>query len=122
MAQFTFLLDRADAAFAAGAAAFLLPLAVYILISGLDDLILDALWVRRLLKGSWKPAFSTPVVEQEKRLAVWLPLWQEAEVIGPMLEHNLAAVAYAKWEIFIGCYPNDDATIDRKSTRLNSSH
>jgi adsorption protein B len=111
MAQFVSLLDRADAILAAGAAAFLLPLAVYILISGLDDLVLDALWVRRLLKGAWKPAFATPVVDEEKRLAIWLPLWQEAEVISPMLEHNLAAVAYANWEVFIGCYPNDDATM-----------
>lgn len=111
MAQFVSLLDRADAILAAGAAAFLLPLAVYVLLSGFDDFILDALWVRRLLKGVWKPAFATPEVAEEKRLAIWLPLWQEAEVIGPMLEHNVAALAYTNWEVFIGCYPNDDATM-----------
>lgn len=111
MVQLPYLLDRADAALAAGAAALLLPLAVYILLSGLDDFILDALWIRRLIRGGWKPAFATPVVQQEKSLAVWLPLWQESEVIGPMLKHNIAAVAYSNWEIFVGCYPNDDATM-----------
>ncbi len=111
MAQLVPLLDRTDAALAAAAGAALLPLAIYILLSGLDDLVLDLFWLKRILRGAWKPSFSTPVADSEKRLAVWLPLWQEAEVIAPMLEHNLTAVAYSNWEIFIGCYPNDDATM-----------
>ncbi|HPT25773.1 MAG TPA: glycosyl transferase family protein [Bryobacteraceae bacterium] len=111
MARLAFLLDRTDAALAVAAGAILLPLAFYILLSGLDDLLLDLFWVRRLFHGAWKPAFETPANDDEKRLAVWLPLWQEAEVIGQMLEHNISAVAYSNWEIFIGCYPNDDATM-----------
>ena len=39
-----------------------------------------------------------------------MPLWQEHEVIGRMLEHNLAAIRYPDYHIFAGCYPNDVAT------------
>ncbi len=105
------LLDRIDLTLAAAAGAILLPLAIYIFLSGLDDFLIDALWVRRLFRGGWRRPYATPVSVTEKRLAVWVPLWQEASVISQMVEHNISAVAYTNWEIFLGCYPNDDATM-----------
>jgi len=111
MSQHATLLDRVDASTAPVVGAVLFPLAIYILVSSLDDFLLDLLWFRRLLRGAWKPPFQTPLNATEKRLAVWLPLWQEAGVITQMLEHNISAVAYSNWEVFVGCYPNDDATM-----------
>src|SRR6185295_10436136 len=45
-----------------------------------------------------------------RRIAILVPLWQEHEVIGRMLEHNLAAIRYSDYEIFAGAYPNDKPT------------
>jgi adsorption protein B len=89
------------------AAALLPPLAWILLASGLDDLVVDILWlcrarsVRRPL-----PAGNLP----EQRIALLLPLWQEAAVAGKMLDHNLAAIGYANFTVFAGVYPNDPAT------------
>ena len=73
-------------------------LAVYIFLSGLDDLALDLAWFVRISRK--KPA--PPPPPRERRIAVFVPLWQEASVIERMLEHNLAAIRYANYEIFAG--------------------
>ena len=39
-----------------------------------------------------------------------MPLWAEARVIGQMLRRTLSSVAYEKYDIFAGVYPNDEAT------------
>lgn len=111
MVQLASLLDRIDAVLAVTASAILLPLAIYIFFSGLDDFLVDLIWVRRLIRGAWRRAYQTPLNCEEKRLAVWVPLWQEAGVITQMVDHNISAIAYSNWEIFLGCYPNDDATM-----------
>jgi adsorption protein B len=91
-------------------------LAVWILISGLDDLFLDfvclADWIRRRL-GRQKAEEPCPEgLQPEKRIAVFVPLWREHRVIGDMLEHNLAAIRYENYRIFVGAYPNDEPTLD----------
>lgn len=83
-------------------------LAVYIFLSGLDDLALDLAWFVRISRK--KPA--PPPPPRERRIAVLVPLWQEASVIERMLEHNLAAIRYANYEIFAGVYPNDAPTAE----------
>jgi adsorption protein B len=89
-------------------------LAVWILISSLDDLFLDLLcftnWIRR--RGRETPVAPPPEGEPEKQLAILIPLWHEHRVIGPMLEHNLAAIRYEKYAVFAGGYPNDEPTLD----------
>lgn len=94
-------------------------LAVWIVVSGLDDLALDLVcvfeWVRaRVGSGDRRP---WPSREQlagapEKRVAVFVPLWREDRVIGKMLEHNLAAINYGNYEVFLGAYPNDRPTLE----------
>lgn len=97
----------------------LVPLAVWILISGLDDLFLDVVglwqWLRRRLRG--RPAADMPGPAEldrlpEKRTAIFVPLWSEHQVIGSMLEHNLAAIRYRAYDFFVGAYPNDEPTLD----------
>jgi adsorption protein B len=91
-------------------AACLFALAVWILISGADDFFLDLVfaWIR--LRGR---RIDPPLAEKpEKRVAVFVPLWREHNVIGRMLEHNLAAIRYSNYEFFVGAYPNDEFTVE----------
>jgi bacteriophage N4 adsorption protein B len=97
--------------------AILAPLAAAILVSGLDDLFADLVWGWAWVKTLLRPAASLfpPGPRQLQnapiqRIAIFVPLWQEHQVIGRMLEHNLAAIRYPDYHIFAGCYPNDIET------------
>jgi adsorption protein B len=103
--------------------AILTPLAAAILISGLDDLVVDLAWVWTWLKSALCPAASLfpPGPRQLEnaplqRIAIFVPLWHEHQVIGRMLEHNLAAIRYPDYHFFAGCYPNDVETQDAVRT------
>ena len=88
-------------------AACLVALAVWILISGLDDLFIDAVFLRLLHRPfSWPDETGLAAVSQ-RRIAILIPLWQEQGVIGPMLRHNLSVIRYANYHFFVGVYPND---------------
>ena len=89
----------------------LAPLAFWILLSGLDDLFVALVWlVRRRKRFPWPAA---PELENaaERRIAILVPLWREHRVIGQMLERNLAAIRYSRYDIFAGVYPNDELTL-----------
>jgi adsorption protein B len=90
----------------------LVPLSLYIFISALDDFIVDALWLWRVLKGWWRgPQTERPGgIVPERPIAIAIPCWHEADVIGAMLDHNLAALRYSKYRVLVGVYPNDTAT------------
>ncbi len=95
------------------------PLAIAILISGLDDLVIDVAWACSWLRGKWKPEarMFPPGPRQlesapQRTIAILVPLWHEHEVIARMLEHNLASIRYADYHFFAGAYPNDDLTQD----------
>ncbi len=99
-------------------AACLVPLAVYVLISGLDDLFLDGAFVYRwivfhFLGRPWFP-WPTPAevdAAPRRRIAIFVPLWHEHAVIGSMLERNIPATIYHAAEFFVGAYPNDWETV-----------
>lgn len=95
----------------------LAPLAIAILASGLDDLLIDLVWAFHWLKDKLRPrARLFPPGERQletapqSRIAVLLPLWHEHAVAGRMLEHNLASLRYSQYHFFAGCYPNDPDT------------
>ena len=95
----------------------LAPLSVAILVSGLDDLVVDLFWIFAWAKGKLRPeARLFPPGERllaaapRQRIAILVPLWHEHEVIGKMLDHNLASIRYDDYHIFAGCYPNDPET------------
>jgi len=88
----------------------LVPLALWILISGLDDLFISLVFVLTGRQPFPWPADSDLDKTPERRIAILVPLWREHRVIGQMLEHNLAAIRYSAYDVFVGVYPNDDAT------------
>lgn len=98
-------------------AACLIPLAIWLLLSGLDDLFLDLVYLfNRLLwplrrNGFRRPGSQELASTSPLRIAIFIPLWREHRVIGQMLARNLAALRYQNYEVFAGCYPNDQATV-----------
>jgi adsorption protein B len=91
-------------------AAAAIPLAIWLLVSGLDDLFVTLVWlVRRLPKVTW-PSDAQLESVPERPIAILLPLWHEDRVIGQMLERNLASIAYRNYDVFAGVYPNDEPT------------
>jgi adsorption protein B len=91
--------------------------AVSILISGLDDLFIDACYYAL---GSGRRGASkrrSDVTEAELRgrpeqsIAVMIPAWREDAVIAHMLRNTLSTVDYRNFDIFVGTYPNDEPTM-----------
>ncbi|MBX9815332.1 MAG: glycosyltransferase, partial [Sphingomonas sp.] len=106
------LLDVIDAS----AGEVLLFAAVGFVIGGLDDLAIDLLFAwrsaRRAARGG--PRFSAAdftLAEAPGRMAVFVPAWDEAEVIGAMLTALLDRYDYPHYTVFVGAYPNDPGTI-----------
>ena len=91
-------------------AACLVPLAIWILLSGLDDLFIDLVYWLTGRRQAGRPAPSEPDGTSERRIAILVPLWREDRVIGHMLKRNLAALRYANYDVFVGVYPNDQPT------------
>jgi len=96
-------------------AACLFPVALAILLSGLDDLVLDAVCLWAWLRGRLGPRPAALIRGRcgtEKRIAIFVPLWHEHAVIRGMVEHNAAAINYENYHFFVGAYPNDELTLD----------
>ena len=98
-------------------AAILTPLAVWIFLSGLDDLLLDGSFLLTRLRARRRTGAAVPGPKPAKlpqrKIAVIIPCWSEAGVIERMLDHNLAAVEYENYDVWLGVYPNDPATLDK---------
>lgn len=91
-------------------AACLVPAAIWILLSGLDDLFIDLVYFLTGRKQFSWPADSELDQAPERRIAILVPLWREHRVIGPMLERNLSTIRYENYDVFAGVYPNDELT------------
>lgn len=80
---------------------------VGILLIGLDDLLFDVLWLgtRRRRLGIPEGA---PI---DGRFAIFVPAWDEAQVLPAMLRRTLAAWDGEDVRLYVGCYPNDIATL-----------
>lgn len=94
------------------------PLALWVLLSGIDDLVIDITcacsWLAARL--SRRARFRRPSQQDlealpQKRIAVFVPLWKEHRVIQKMVEHNISANRYRNYDFFIGAYPNDPPTL-----------
>lgn len=86
-------------------------LAVTLLLSGLDDLIpvLICAWKRIKYKDADQSACAAAT--EERPIAIFIPCWKESEVIEKMIRHNLAAIRYRNFSVFIGVYTNDEPTV-----------
>lgn len=91
---------------------FLGILAGLLLFSGIDDFIPVLIClVHRLLVGKVPSAQKTATPDaQERRIAIFVPCWNEYAVIANMIRHNLSVIKYRNYDVFLGVYPNDDAT------------
>ena len=98
---------------------FAFVVAVFLLLSGLDDILLDLyywfLYVispGRLNKYRSEPReklYRTP----EKPIAIFVPAWHEYDVIDKMLINACSTLQYYHYDIFVGVYPNDPQTIEK---------
>lgn len=89
---------------------------VFFLIGALDDLAVDLLWLWYRMTGR----IHTPQIErrklQQRKLhgsaAIFVPTWQEAQVIGETIEHLLESWPQEDLRLYVGVYRNDPATLE----------
>lgn len=88
-------------------------------IFGVDDLIVDLIWIART---AWRrAAVYTRFARADATTlgapacpgawAILVPAWDEADVIGAMLGSTLGRLRHRDYRIYVGCYPNDPATL-----------
>ena len=88
--------------------------AVGFVIGGLDDLLVDAVYFARF---GWRRMHGHREVtlaelpRPAERFAVFVPAWQEAAVIAPMLTTAIQHFADPHICIYVAAYPNDPDTI-----------
>jgi bacteriophage N4 adsorption protein B len=86
---------------------------------GLDDLLVDLIWI---VRRSWRavtvyqriePATAATLRPPQAPgwIAVFIPAWDEADVIGSMLHYSVQCWQGCDVTLFVGCYANDAATI-----------
>jgi adsorption protein B len=80
---------------------------------GVSDLAVDLYWLSLAASGRTRPIrlADLPPVERPGRLAIFVPAWDEAGVVGPMLRGAVAVWGQGDWRIYVGAYPNDPCTI-----------
>ena len=91
--------------------------AFWLLIGALDDLLIDMIWVvrrayRRMTYYRVQPPMTAddlPAPVRPGLLAVFVPTWGEANVIGSMLQRcsEKWRGGQSDYRIYVGCYPND---------------
>lgn len=107
---------------------FLVILSVLFTISGLDDLFIDIYYWFRFVIRIWKTRKYNPLTYEmlnekpEQYIAVLVPCWHEANVIGTMLKHNNYSIDYKNYYIFVGVYPNDPETVAEVQNIANETH
>jgi adsorption protein B len=94
-------------------ALLLIPLALWVVLSGLDDCVIDVAaaiaWFRLLATGA--PNDRELAAAPPRRMAVYVAAWQEHRVIQSMLDNNIARLRYPCADFFVGAYPNDAPTL-----------
>lgn len=88
-------------------------------ISSIDDLFIDCVYLGR---RAWRQCF---IYRRHSRaeaqdllaadpgwMAIAVPAWDEAAVIAQMLSNLVGRLDYPRYRVFVGVYPNDQATID----------
>lgn len=80
----------------------------------LDDFFVDCYyWLVARWRSQWRITIPRLDSVRPKSVAILIPTWQESTVIGKMLEASIDLINYPKFKyhIFVGCYPNDQPTI-----------
>lgn len=95
--------------------------AVWLLIGGIDDFCIDAIWIsRKIYRHRTYYRHRPPLTAHQLApsankglLAVFVPAWGEAAVIGAMLDHITRSWTKSDCDhrVYVGCYPNDGASV-----------
>jgi len=95
---------------------FTFVVASFLLLSGIDDLAVDLFyWYnyffrRKVLNRHQLLSRELLGASPGKPIAVFVPTWQEQDVIEQMLQRACETLDYENYDIFVGVYPNDPAT------------
>ncbi|HVY32923.1 MAG TPA: glycosyl transferase family protein [Caulobacteraceae bacterium] len=127
----TALWEKVAAGYWHGVHGLLIVVAVAILISSLDDLLIDLCWwgfaflerVRSLFRPP--PSLERLLKQPQSRMAIMVPAWREAEVIAEMVVNTINTFDYDRFEIFVGVYANDpetEAEVERVRERFPNVH
>jgi bacteriophage N4 adsorption protein B len=95
--------------------------AIWLLLAAVDDLCVDLIWIgrriyRRFTYYRRQPpllAHQLPPADDAALLAIFIPAWGEASVIGAMLDHCTRNWKHSPCDhrIYVGCYPNDPQSV-----------
>ena len=88
---------------------------VFFLLGAIDDIAIDGIWL--WLKATGRAA--TPKLDRGQLhhsqltgpIAVFIPTWDEASIIGHTITHTLKAWPQSAMRLYVGCYRNDPATM-----------
>jgi bacteriophage N4 adsorption protein B len=86
---------------------------------GIDDLLFDlGYWLYKIHRAIAKRNYKGLTLEQlrgkeQQRIAVYVPCWHEDEIVDKMVELACRSIQYSHYELFIGVYPNDPATVEK---------
>lgn len=88
---------------------------VFFLIGAIDDMLVDAVWLWLKATGRAVTPLRAREPLQNRRLhgpvAVLIPAWREAAVIGPTIANLLESWPQPDLRLYVGCYRNDPATL-----------
>ncbi len=95
--------------------------AFFFLLGAVDDAVVDIIWVARWIKRRFtiyreKPplrSINLPPPQHGGVMVIFIPVWQEADVIGSMLARTRMrwSEGRTQYRIYVGCYPNDPKCI-----------
>jgi adsorption protein B len=84
------------------------------MLGALDEATVDGIWIVVWLRRRFRPVDTSRFVAARplsRPLAVFVPAWQEAAVIGHMVAHALRVWPQRELRLYVGCYGNDPATV-----------
>ncbi|MGI4881293.1 MAG: glycosyl transferase family protein, partial [Janthinobacterium lividum] len=87
--------------------------AIGVAVSTLDDCVVDLVylgWFWRRRRGREVIAAADLPAGEGAWMAILVPAWDEAAVIGAMLADLTTRLDYQRYRVFVGVYPNDPAT------------
>ena len=82
---------------------------------GVDDLLVDLVFIAHRIRRGGRPALSLATLPPPRcpgPIAVFVAAWDEVAVIGAMLSSALDRYEHDDYRIYVGLYPNDRGTID----------
>ena len=94
----------------------LLFAAFFFLFGAIDEFAVDLSWIWLRLTGRTRSPQIGHELHRDLPLdgdaAVFLPAWQEEEVIGSTIAHLLQSWPQRQLRLYVGCYPNDRGTLE----------